>query len=350
MQARIFERKSIWVTKGFHERIIGSPIADAFDLRKGGNVARDHTGFEIRDGRAAEHIERSLRPDPAHVIDQQPEKIAFRGTHEPIEHMRVFPNCEVSEDFELRALRRQLVVARKRNEHMITDSADIHDNLRGKRFRQGAVEMVNHGQTASRPALRGARKNGWLAALLGLAGVASAAEPWVLLPEPKFMGHQVTRPIPAAKSTVLAVAQNGIYGLVFARTEGWQKEIITDETLWAETRKSAAEWLKKVTPQYVRNEKKVVRYAVLQSETVPVAATVLAPEFWKQFEEVFGSKMRVVIPSRNVVFILPDLEGDLDAYTPMVMKAWRSGLPKVSLEVFQLTEKGLQAIGAFEEP
>lgn len=233
---------------------------------------------------------------------------------------------------------------------MITDSADIHDDLRGKRFRQGAVEMVNHAGIANRPALRGARKNGWLALLLGVTGIAGAAEPWILLPEPKFMGYQVTRPIPSAKATVLVAAQVGFYGTEYARSEGWQTAGVTDEVLWAETRKAAAEWLKKVTPEYVRNRQKVVQFAVLRSSEVPVAVTVLAPEFWKQFEEVFGPKMRVVVPNRNTVYVFPDLESDLNAYTPMVMKAWKSEAPKVSLEVFQLTDKGLKAVGAFEEP
>lgn len=250
----------------------------------------------------------------------------------------------------MRALRRQLVVAGERNEHMITNSAYINDDLRGKRFRQSAAEMVNHGRILSRPRLVRARKNGWLALLLVLIScmIAGAAEPWILLPEPKFMAHHITRVIPAAKSTELAVMRFGEFGPEFARKETW--EGISEETLWADTRKAASEWFQKVKPEYVRDRKNVVQYAVLKSEEVPVAATVLAPEFWKQFEGVFGAKMRVVIPNRNTVIVIPDIEGDLDAYTPMVMQAWRSGLPKVSLELFQLTEKGLQTIGAFEEP
>ena len=81
-----------------------------------------------------------------------------------------------------------------------------------------------------------------------------------------------------------------------------------------------------------------------------MAATVLAPEFWKQFEETFGPKMRVVIPNRQTVFVFPDLESDLDQYSRMVIEAWRSRWPKVSLEVFELSEKGLSAMGSFDDP
>ena len=181
------------------------------------------------------------------------------------------------------------------------------------------------------------------------ATTARGAE-WMLLPEPKFMGHQVTQPIAGSKKTVLAVAQLTEIGLEFARREQWQALGITDQGVLDSTRQRTAEWLKQLKPEFTRNKQKVVQYARLQSEAVPVSATVLAPEFWRQFEEIFGPRMRVVIPNRHTVFVFPDLEGDLDQYSPMVFEAWRSRWPKVSLEVFELTERGMKAVGAFAEP
>lgn len=164
------------------------------------------------------------------------------------------------------------------------------------------------------------------------------------------MGHGVTQAIAGAKHTVLAVARDGGYGLEFARKPEWDALALSPEAIAAATRLRAAEWLKQLTPEYTRDGQRVVQFATLRSNRVPVAATVLAPEFWKQFEEVFGPKMRVVIPNRHTLFIFPDLEGDLDRYARVVLEAWRSSAPKASLEVFELTEKGLKAIGSFEEP
>jgi hypothetical protein len=187
--------------------------------------------------------------------------------------------------------------------------------------------------------------------IIRAAGAAAAEEAtWILLPEPRFMGHQVTQPIAGAKSTVLAVGRITEEGPNFARSETWKMLGISDEQVLAATRKQAATWLQGMEPRLVRDRRKVVEYGVLESENVPVAATVLAPEFWTRFEGVFGPKMRVVIPNRQTVYIFPDLVGDLQTYTPMVMQAWRSRHPKVSLEVFEVTEKGLRAIGIFEEP
>ena len=238
---------------------------------------------------------------------------------------------------------------------MIADAADIHDDLSRKRFHERADEVVNHdAPTASRTARPCARKKPFCFALLiaifALPLHATAADTWVLLPEPTFMGHQVTRPIPGAKSTVLAVARFTDVGPEYARTEQWKTLGITDESVTAATHQQASEWLKQTSPEFIRNKRKVVEYAVIQSDKVPVAATVLTPEFWHRFEGTFGPKMRVVIPNRNTVYIFPDVAEDLQPHAGLIIDAWRSEAPKVSLEVFQLTEKGLQAIGKFEEP
>jgi hypothetical protein len=182
------------------------------------------------------------------------------------------------------------------------------------------------------------------------AVLVQAAEPWVLLPEPKFMRHKVTRPIPGAKATELAVVRFDGVDPAFPRAEEWEGLGVKDEAVAATTRQKAAEWFQQVSPSFVRDKKKVVEYAVLSSEKVPVAVTVLAPEFRRRFEEVFGPKMRVVIPNRHTAYVFPDVASDLSWYAPMILEAWRGGLPKVSLEVFELSERGLKAIGQFEEP
>lgn len=125
---------------------------------------------------------------------------------------------------------------------------------------------------------------------------------------------------------------------------------MTEAELDAATLKMAAEWLRSLKPELVRGKDRVLHYAVLRSESVPVAATVLAREFWVKFEPMFGAKMRVVIPNRQTVFIFPDLARDLRTFGPVVLEAWRSRWPKVSLEVLEVDGKGLRAVGAFEEP
>jgi hypothetical protein len=237
---------------------------------------------------------------------------------------------------------------------MISDAADIHDDLRGQRFGEGSAQVVDHAGTGNRPRRSRARKNPVLALLAmilaALCSRAAADDTWFLVPEPKFMGHQITQPIPGSKNTVLAAAHLTGFGVEFARREEWQKLAIDEATLSGATRKQTAEWLKQLKPEFIRDKKKVVQYGRIVSESVPVAAVVLSPDFWQQFSEVFGPKMRVVIPNRQTLFIFPDLDGNLDRHARMVIEAWRSRWPKVSLEMFEVSEHGLRAVGAFEEP
>ena len=102
--------------------------------------------------------------------------------------------------------------------------------------------------------------------------------------------------------------------------------------------------------EFVRDRRNVVEYAVLRSERFPVCVTVFAPEFQKQFEDVFGPKLMLVIPNRQTVFVFPSVAVDVSEYAPMILEAWRSPAAKVSLEVFELSERGLRAVGRIEEP
>jgi hypothetical protein len=177
-----------------------------------------------------------------------------------------------------------------------------------------------------------------------------AANEWFLLPEPKFMGHEVGFSIEGAKSTVLALAKMGSTGIEFATVSGWQALGLSEAGFRKVTASFGSEWLKHVNVEMVRNRKKVVEYAVVRSDKLPVSVTVFAPEFLKRFEDIFGPKMKVVIPNRHTVFVFPEVAVDFAEYAPVVLEAWRSRSPKVSLEVFELSARGLKAAGTFEEP
>jgi hypothetical protein len=173
---------------------------------------------------------------------------------------------------------------------------------------------------------------------------------WFLLPEPKFMGHDPAFPIEAAKGTVLAPAKLGSAGIEFATASGWHALGLSEEAFRKVTASFASETMKHVNVEMVRNRKKVVEYAVVQSDKLPACVTVFAPEFLKRFEDVFGPKMKVVIPNRHTVFVFPEVAVDFAEYAPVILEAWRSRSPKVSLEVFELSIGGLKATGRFEEP
>ncbi len=186
-------------------------------------------------------------------------------------------------------------------------------------------------------------------AVLLLAGECMAND-WFFLPSPRFMQHEVSFPLSGAKNTVLAPARLGEGGVEFPTVGAWTAAGLNEEGVRKVTAHIASEWLRHVKVEWVRNSKNVVEYAALRSEKFPVCVTIFAPEFRKQFDDVFGPKVMIVIPNRQTVFVFPALAVDLSEYSPMILEAWRGPAAKVSLEVFELGERGLRAAGRIEEP
>ena len=189
-----------------------------------------------------------------------------------------------------------------------------------------------------------------LVAIFVLIAGEGMANDWFFLPVPRFMGSEVSFPLSGAKNTVLAPARLGEAGVEFPSVAVWEAGRLDEEMVRKVTARFATEWLRHTKVEFVRNGKNVVEYAVLRSEKFPVCVTVFAPEFRKQFEEVFGPKVMLVIPNRQTVFVFPGVAVDFAEYAPMILDAWRSPAAKVSLEVFELGERGLRATGRIEEP
>lgn len=227
---------------------------------------------------------------------------------------------------------------------MIADTADIQNDLRGQRFNERAGKMINHTLVRSR---RGALR--LLLAALCSSAIAAEPGPWLLVAQPKFLAHQVVQPIAHAKETVLAAAQWTDIGPYFPSAAEWKDAGMDQIKLDLSTRHLAAQWLKSVKPHFERNDKKVIEFALLKSDKVPVAALVLAPEFLKEFQAIFGPKMIVMMPNLYTVYIFPGVAGRHQAYSEHVLADWHSTAPKVSREVFELTATGLRAVGIFEE-
>lgn len=164
------------------------------------------------------------------------------------------------------------------------------------------------------------------------------------------MAHEVSFPLSGAKDTVLAPAKLGESGMEFPTVAEWHEARLDEEAVRKVTARYASDLLQHVKVEWVRNSKNVVEYAALRSDRFPVCVTVFAPQFRKQFEEVFGPKVMVVMPNRQTVFVFPGIAVDFAGYAPMILEAWRGPAAKVSLEVFELSELGLNAKGRIEEP
>lgn len=105
----------------------------------------------------------------------------------------------------------------------------------------------------------------------------------------------------------------------------------------------------KLRPEFVRDRRGVIQYAVITSDSPATASAVLAPEFAAMFTDTLGPDLLVAIPNRYRVYVYPALASDFADTAGLVVRDYElSGYP-VSKEVFRLTKDGLRAVGSFEQ-
>ncbi|HWB60307.1 MAG TPA: hypothetical protein VG733_12505 [Chthoniobacteraceae bacterium] len=161
----------------------------------------------------------------------------------------------------------------------------------------------------------------------------------------------MTYEIPNSKRAVLVPALLDKDGQPVYLTDKDFKALGVDwKTFLAAAQQNATAELKKLTPEYTRNKKKVIEFATLTSESPLTASVVLSPEFLKMFQQTLGDKVIVVIPNRYTVFVFPVLASDYKEYAPMVTDAYHERSHPVSTEVYELTDKGLTTIGLYGDP
>lgn len=174
----------------------------------------------------------------------------------------------------------------------------------------------------------------------------------------KFTLPQVSQPISGAKDTVFAAAW-------LSTTDGGKTDAVRflskDEfgslgLDWSEfaakTTDAASAEFSKLEPELIRDRNEVIECAVLHAKRPVdnITSTVLAPDFLKRFAPLFGSKLLIVIPDRQTIYLFPKLASRYQDYGERILSRYRKSECPVSREVFELSVTGLRAVGAYEEP
>ena len=183
--------------------------------------------------------------------------------------------------------------------------------------------------------------------VLTLAARAQSPALWHLLIEPSFMKPEVSFPIPGAERTVLVPAyMDALNEPVYLTKAQFEALHVDLAGFLKQSLANATE--KKVKAEFVRDAKKVIKYATLQSDNPLTATMVLSPDFLKSFADIFGDRPLVALPNRYTVYIFPRLASDYRKYAEMVISDYRDSAYPVSLEVFEIGPEGLKAVGMYE--
>lgn len=182
-----------------------------------------------------------------------------------------------------------------------------------------------------------------LLALFALTSALHAADDWHLLIEPKFQGYKNTWPIQGSNRTVLAPLRmvNG----EIAPLEGGQA--ISWDAIKEPASISASAVLATLKPRYVRDAKKVIQYAVLESDSPLTASAVLAPKFGEMFAQTLGPDLLVAIPNRNLVYVFPKQSLVFKTFADLIYAEYQSSSHPVSRELFEVRDGKLIAIGTY---
>lgn len=186
-----------------------------------------------------------------------------------------------------------------------------------------------------------------LLAILVITGFAQAGDDWHLLIEPKFLRHESSWPIQGSDRTVM-VAARVVDGEIVPLTKAdAEKRGATTEKILADGARTAGDVLAGLKPNYVRDDKKVIQYAVLQSENPLTASAVLAPQFAETFAETLGPDLLVAIPNRNTVYVFPKQSVVYQTFSDTIYAEYQSSPHPVSRELFELRKGKLIAIGTY---
>ena len=172
----------------------------------------------------------------------------------------------------------------------------------------------------------------------------------LLLIQPRNLSAGVFVLLPGARETTYSAAYQGTIGTRnYQRADfrkafpgGWKQFV-------ARGKKAASDHLKTLKPKYIRNSKKVIEYAVLESDHPLTATTVVVEEFREMFRETLGDQLLVVIPKRSKVYVFPKLASTIGDYQGRFGQLFRDALYPASSEIFEVTSKGLRAFGSFRE-
>ena len=170
----------------------------------------------------------------------------------------------------------------------------------------------------------------------------------VLLIEPRSVAGEVSVLLPGARKTYASAAvMKGIGFRSYTRDEFRREYAGGWKAFYQAGLEAAAEHLKTLKPTYKRDSKRVIEYAILESEHPLTATTVLLPEFADQFRETLGSQLYVVMPSRYTVLVFPKLATTIKDYTETLTDLYKDAIYPASAEIFEITEEGLRIFGAF---
>lgn len=172
-------------------------------------------------------------------------------------------------------------------------------------------------------------------------------------PELMLFGGSFERPpvhrfLPSSRRTLLFPASVDETGFVHPLSETFWGNSRRWDRLVDDSLERASLLLSTTEPLLVRDSKGVLQMAVLSSESPLLATGILTKGFLNRFSALFGPELLVAVPARNKVYVFPKLCNRLPEASAAVRDDHIISPCPVSTEIFEVSRKGLKAVGTVE--
>lgn len=172
-------------------------------------------------------------------------------------------------------------------------------------------------------------------------------EPYCLALEPKVLQTKVSQPMPGSKSTVLSPAKETDVGLKMLSDEEWKALGMPWEDFLKKSRAAALRLLQKITPQVVKDQRGIVEYLILTSDSPLTSSILLCPELLPKVSETLGSDVVALVPDRFTIYLFPRKTGAFVKHGKEIAAIFATATYPSSEEAFELTETSIKSIGSF---
>ncbi|MFQ3577726.1 MAG: hypothetical protein SNJ52_01785 [Verrucomicrobiia bacterium] len=166
----------------------------------------------------------------------------------------------------------------------------------------------------------------------------------VLLVDALFMRPPVYELLANAEQTIITPAVLTPDGqCVYVDEAGFKALGLTFEEMLPQTVALANQLLKEISPVFERDENQVISFALLESGSPFASSLLLSNQLLSTFRQTLGGRIHVVVPSRSKLFLFPP--GEAPLHEERLRLEYRTALYPVSLEVFEISRRGLTAVG-----
>jgi hypothetical protein len=174
----------------------------------------------------------------------------------------------------------------------------------------------------------------------------SGQEPNLLLLGASFERPSIFRYLPGSRRTIL-------YPAIMDK-EGWITPCDKPQTDkdWDRFLRNSKERISLLLAtsdiQMTRDNRGVIQMALITGENPEIASCALLPGFLDRFSAVFGPEILIAIPARNKIYVFPKLANRIQDTLRTIHDDRLITPTPVSMELFELSKRGLRAVGTLE--